>query len=71
MTRGLILEWYGGLEVDEPLEVLDQASEIFLASTTRDAQSVARWNERDVPVGPVTQAVQEVWQRRESELLGH
>jgi branched-chain amino acid aminotransferase len=71
VTRGLILEWYGGREVDEPIEVLEQASEIFLASTTRDAQAVVRWNERDLPPGPVTRAVQEVWKSRESELLGH
>ncbi|GAA1960060.1 aminodeoxychorismate lyase [Nocardioides panacihumi] len=71
VTRGLILEWYGGREVDEPIDVLEQASEIFLASTTRDAQAVVRWNERDLPHGPVTRAVQEVWRSRESELLGH
>jgi branched-chain amino acid aminotransferase len=71
VTRALILEWYGGHEVDEPIEVLEQASEVFLASTTRDAQAVVRWNERDLPHGPVTRAVQEVWQSRESELLGH
>jgi branched-chain amino acid aminotransferase len=70
VTRGLILEWYGGREVDEPIEVLDGASEIFLASTTRDAQAVTRWNERDLPQGPVTGAVREVWRGREQELLG-
>jgi branched-chain amino acid aminotransferase len=71
VTRGLILEWYGAREVDEPIEVLDDASEIFLASTTRDAQAVVRWNERDLLPGPVTRAVQEVWRSREAELLGH
>jgi branched-chain amino acid aminotransferase len=70
VTRALILEWYGGREIDEPIEVLDGASEIFLASTTRDAQAVTRWNERDLPEGPVTRAVREVWRSRESELLG-
>ncbi len=38
ITRALILEWYGGVEVDEPWEVVDRASEVFLASTTRDVQ---------------------------------
>ncbi|MDH2416509.1 aminotransferase class IV [Nocardioides sp. CER19] len=71
VTRGLILEWYGGREVDEPIEVLEQASEIFLASTTRDAQAVVRWNDRVLPHGPVTREVLEVWRSRESELLGH
>ena len=40
VTRGLVLEWFGGREVDEPIEVLAEASEIFLASTTRDVQGV-------------------------------
>lgn len=71
VTRALILEWYGGREVDEPIEVLDRASEIFLASTTRDAQAVVRWNDRDLPHGSVTRAVLETWRSRESELLGH
>lgn len=71
VTRALVLEWYGGSEVDEPIEVLERASEVFLASTTRDVQAVARWDERELPApGPVTTAVREVWRRREHELLG-
>jgi branched-chain amino acid aminotransferase len=71
VTRALIIEWCEVREVDEPIEVLDEASEIFLASTTRDAQAVVRWNERELPHGPLTRAVQETWRSRESELLGH
>lgn len=71
VTRALVLEWYGGREVDEPIEVLERASEVFLASTTRDVQAVVRWNERELPApGPVTTAVREVWRQREPELLG-
>lgn len=70
VTRALVLEWYGGTEVDEPIEVVQEASEILLVSTTRDAQPVTRWNDRDLPAGPVTRAVQEVWRSREPELLG-
>ena len=71
VTRALILEWYGGREVDEPIEVVEQASEVFLASTTRDAQAVARWDDREVPApGPVTTAVRALWREREPELLG-
>ena len=70
VTRALVLEWHGATEVDEPIEVLEEASEIFLASTTRDAQPVVRWNERELAPGPVTRAVQQVWRRREHELLG-
>src|SRR5918999_3481616 len=36
ITRALVLEWSGGREVDEPIEVVQRASEVFLASTTRD-----------------------------------
>lgn len=71
VTRALILEWYGGVEVDEPIEVVaDQASEVFLASTLRDAQAVVSWDGKDLPHGPVTRAVREVWRSREPELLG-
>ena len=71
VTRALILEWYGGVEVDEPIEVVaEQASEVFLASTLRDAQAVVSWNGKDLPYGPVTRAVREVWRGRESELFG-
>jgi branched-chain amino acid aminotransferase len=70
VTRALVLEWYGGREVDEPIEVVERASEIFLVSTTRDVQAVARWDDREVPApGPVTTEVREVWRRREPELL--
>jgi branched-chain amino acid aminotransferase len=71
VTRALILEWYGGREVDEPIEVVGTASEVFLASTTRDAQAVSRWDDRELAApGPVTTEVRETWRRREPELLG-
>jgi branched-chain amino acid aminotransferase len=72
VTRALILEWYGGREVDEPIEVVaEQASEVFLASTTRDVQAVSHWDDRELPApGPVTTEAREVWRKREPELLG-
>ncbi|MBF4763367.1 aminotransferase class IV [Nocardioides islandensis] len=71
VTRALILEWVGGREVDEPIEVVDEASEVFLASTTRDVQAVARWDDRELPApGPVTADALATWRRREPELLG-
>ena len=71
ITRALVLEWYGGVEVDEPVEVLESASEVFLASTTRDVQAVSRWDDRELAApGPVTQEIVEVWRKREPELLG-
>ncbi len=71
VTRALILEWYGGREVDEPIEVIAEASEVFLASTTRDVQAVHRWDDRHlVAPGPITTAAAEAWREREAELLG-
>jgi branched-chain amino acid aminotransferase len=71
VTRGLILDWYGAAEIDEPIEVLtEQASEIFLSSTTRDVQAIHRWNDRDLgSPGPVTTEVRKAWHEREAELL--
>ncbi|SDR91358.1 branched-chain amino acid aminotransferase [Nocardioides scoriae] len=69
VTRGLLLEWAPDVvEVDEPVEVLDRAEEIFLMSTTRDVQGVRRYGERDLEApGPVTRALQRTWTAREAE----
>jgi branched-chain amino acid aminotransferase len=70
VTRALVLEWYGGREVDEPIEVLQEATEIFLASTTRDVQGVSHWDERELLApGPVTLEAAATWRDREPELL--
>ena len=70
ITRALILEWYGGREVDEPVAVLEQADEIFLASTTRDVQPVHTCDGRSYPApGPVTKAVADLWAAKEREHL--
>jgi branched-chain amino acid aminotransferase len=70
VTRALVLEWYGGREVDEPVEVVRRADEVFLASTTRDAQAVSQWDDVELTApGPVTAKVKEVWRSREPELL--
>ena len=68
ISRELLLEWHGGREVDEPVEVLRDADEIFLVSTTRDVQPVTRCDDRElVGPGPVTARCQEVWAAREAE----
>jgi branched-chain amino acid aminotransferase len=68
VTRALLLEWYDVREVDEPIEVLDSAEEIFLLSTTRDVQAVHRWNDRDLGgPGPITRELMELWAAREAE----
>jgi branched-chain amino acid aminotransferase len=70
VTRALVLEWYGGREVDEPIDVVRGASEVFLASTTRDVQPVSAWDDVELPApGPVTQAAQEAWREREATML--
>lgn len=62
ISRALLLEWYGGREVDEPIDVLGEASEIFLVSTTRDVQPVRSCDGRriDAP-GRVTQEAMTRW----------
>ncbi|MEZ5095033.1 MAG: aminotransferase class IV [Nocardioides sp.] len=69
VTRALILEWYGGREVDVPIEqVAAECTEAFLASTTRDVQAIHRWDGRELPApGPVTAEVAATWRSRESE----
>jgi branched-chain amino acid aminotransferase len=71
VTRALLLEWFGGREVDEPIEVVRGASEVFLVSTTRDVQGVTRWDDLELPApGPVTSEALACWRDREPELLG-
>jgi len=75
ISRALLLEWYGAApvvgvplrEVDEPVEVLRRAEEVFLVSTTRDVQAVRRCDERDLEApGPVTAACMRLWSEREA-----
>jgi branched-chain amino acid aminotransferase len=68
VTWALLLEWFGGREVDEPIEVLADAEEVFLASTTRDVQGVSRVDDHElVAPGPVTEQAMKVWAARERE----
>ena len=70
ITRALLVEWLQVREVDEPLEVLSAAEEVFLASTTRDVQPVRRCDDRDLgEPGPVTRHAAETWRQRESDDL--
>jgi branched-chain amino acid aminotransferase len=71
ITRALVLEWCGGVEVDEPMgEVSQRMSEAFLVSTTRDVQAISRWDDRELPApGPVTEECARTWARREAEHL--
>jgi len=69
ISRALLLEWYDGQEIDEPIEVLGTADEIFLVSTTRDVQPVTRCDDRTLAVGPVTEQCRKVWAQREVESI--
>jgi branched-chain amino acid aminotransferase len=68
VTRALVIDWCGAVEVDEPIEVIERASEVFLASTTRDVQGVSRWDDLQLPApGPVTARARTTWAEREAE----
>lgn len=68
ITRELLLEWMPQVvEVDEPIEVLSRASEVFLVSTTRDVQPVHALDGRDLDApGPMTQEAQRIWAEGEA-----
>ncbi|MFE3517457.1 aminotransferase class IV [Streptomyces sp. NPDC059166] len=71
ITRALAVEWTGAQETDLPLEVLEQAEEIFLTSTLRDVQAVHRVDGRqlaDVP-GPVTAKAMRIFDERAADDL--
>jgi branched-chain amino acid aminotransferase len=52
------------------METVQRASEVFLASTTRDIQPVSRWDDLELPVpGPITKAATEVWREHEGTML--
>src|SRR5262245_35927722 len=68
VTRGLVLAWFGGVERDRPLELLAEAGEVFLTSTTRDVQPVHRVDERELSApGEVTAAVAKTFAERTGE----
>jgi branched-chain amino acid aminotransferase len=70
VTRALVLEWFGGVERDVPLERLREAEEIFLTSTTRDVQAIHRIDDRDLPApGPVTAQAAKTFAERSAEDL--
>ena len=67
ITRGLLVEWCDVREVDEPIEVLAAAEEVFLASTTRDVQPVRSCDGRDLgEPGELTRAAAQRWREREA-----
>jgi branched-chain amino acid aminotransferase len=70
VTRGLVLEWFGGTERDVPLEQLFHAEEIFLTSTTRDVQAIQRVDDRELPApGTITAQVAKIFAERSAQDL--
>jgi branched-chain amino acid aminotransferase len=69
VTRGLLLEWFGGSERDVPAETLAAAEEAFLTSTTRDVQPIRSVDRRVLPAapGPVTGKAAQVFATRAAQ----
>lgn len=68
ISRALLLEWHGARELDEPIDALREADEIFLASTTRDVQAVRRLDDMEMETpGPITSEAMRVWSSKERE----
>jgi branched-chain amino acid aminotransferase len=66
VTRGLLLEWFGGIERDVAAAALAAASEAFLTSTTRDVQPIRAVDGVVLPAapGPVTGKAAQVFAAR-------
>ncbi|WP_326691925.1 MULTISPECIES: aminodeoxychorismate lyase [unclassified Streptomyces] len=66
ITRALAVEWTGAKETELPMDALESAEEIFLTSTLRDVQAVARLDGRTLPgaPGPVTAKAMRVFEER-------
>jgi branched-chain amino acid aminotransferase len=68
ITREVTIEWCreDGLEVREealPLEVLQQADEVFNTSSTKDVLPIHAVDDRELRVGPVTRRAADVFAR--------
>jgi branched-chain amino acid aminotransferase len=68
ISRALVLEWCDACEATLPMDVLEGAEEIFLASTTRDIQPVHRCDSRELDApGPITKSAIAVWRLSEAK----
>lgn len=66
ITRELVLEWCDVVEEVLPLEILQTADEVFLASSTRDVHPVTRVDDRDLQVGPVSARIRDTFRLKSS-----
>jgi branched-chain amino acid aminotransferase len=71
VTRALVLEWFGGEEVDLPLAEFYHADEAFLTSTTRDVQPIRAVDDTVLSAapGPITKKAMEVFAARSAEVV--
>jgi branched-chain amino acid aminotransferase len=71
VTRGLTLEWYGGVEENLPLEAVYEADEAFLTSTTRNVQPIRAVDGTVLPTapGPVTKEAMDAFATRSAEIV--
>jgi branched-chain amino acid aminotransferase len=74
ITRALVLQWCreDGIPIREeslPIDVLAEADEVFITSSTRDVMAVHRIDGREVAVGPVTKAAAESFVRHSAQSM--
>ena len=71
-TRELLLEWVPEIEErDLPIEVLAEASEAFLTSTSRNVHPIARVDGTQLTAapGPLTRHAMDVWERNAAKAI--
>lgn len=74
VTRELVLQWCreDGIPVREqdlPVEVLDEADEVFITSSTRDVMPVDRVGDRVLATGPLTAAAAASFARHSADQI--
>ena len=74
VTRELVLQWCreDGIPIREqalPLDVLAEADEVFITSSTRDVMPVDRVDDRALATGPLTKAAAESFARRSAQTM--
>lgn len=74
ITRELVLEWASDAgvpirEVSLPLDVLATADEVFITSSTKDVLPIHAVDDRDLPVGPVSAGLRDLFRERAEQDL--
>ena len=70
ITRELLLEWHEIHERNVTPEVSATADEVFITSSLRDVQGVARWDDRSLPDSrPITEQLAALFRQRSIDQL--